>query len=593
MDSQTLNSFTKNIRVRFRELIFRRTKNVNPGTLIDTYLVEPLMMPPWETRRPISDAEFSVLAENVKERRVQREYDSYLGYTDGRALRSNDPYNGMDVEFTYETNTQFNLLNLSFDEDSASQVPPEAPIYDRDGKISEVGDLICGWVDPGKNGKCPEYVNWFVCSEQFFRAWTLVMYGDHETFRKIYGKPEQMRKRMLSGNRLNTNSYLKWLLGCLQSGVKVTEQELLDHFYIQRTEYISKYTVHTYTSLSLLVRYGELPQESNIPNNADNSHKMKKWSLFPGLLEDLTFKLTQKRIELEVALCKPFEVPVIQEPPSVSHGENESSTLLERLQSLEKTLQTQLNIQHMQQCIWQQEWQFQQQRWRIQQCEWAWRERENSMRWEMQHREEIRQKWEMQEEHEMQMKQQSDQMVQGLDEILQEGKEEDILQEQLMQMRLQQQEKQEQEKQEQEKQEQEKQEQEKQEQEKQEQEKQEQLMQMRLQQQEKQQQEKQEQEKQEQEKQEQEKQEQEKQEQEKQEQQKEKRKRKTSSERRRIKRNKEKEVKEKELEKEVEEKEAKEKEAKEFWKEFEISGSWADYCEKEDQMDYNAPPLVF
>ena len=419
LSSSCMSFFTTKLRDGLRGLIFRRTKSVNPGKRIGIYYVKPQASPPWESCQLISEEKFHGLTPEEKERQTRQEYETYSGYTSSQALRSNDPYGGMDIEFTFETNAQFNLEKLSFDTDSASKVPPQAPIL-VDGKISTVGDLICGWVDPGKNGKDPEYVNWFVCSEQFFRAWTLIMYDNHEVFPKIYGRADQMRKRMLSGNRLNTNSYLKWLLGCIHSGVQVTEQEMIQHFYSQRTEYISKFTVHTYTSLALLVRYGELPRENNIPNNADNSYKMKEWSLFPGLLEKLIFNLAHTQVELTTTIPDPFEPPLIQEPVSQSS----ESPLIQRLQSLEETLKRQLYLQQLQQHIWQQEWQLQQQQWRVQQSQWLWAEREKYLQWEIQCREQMRREWEIQQKEQRQNleNQQDEEAIHQLDEILQEGK---------------------------------------------------------------------------------------------------------------------------------------------------------------------------
>jgi hypothetical protein len=432
MDSSSLSSFKTKLRNALRGLVFRRTKSVNVGTLIGTYYVEPQVTHPWESRQLISEEKFYGLTPEEREKRTQSEYESYSGYTNANILRNNDEFRGMEIEFTSETNAQFNLEKLSFDEDSASQIPPQAPTYHGDGKVLSVGDLICGWVDPGKKGKNPEYVQWFICSEQFFRAWTLIMYDNHETFSKIYGRPDQMRKRMISGNRLNTNSsYLKWLLGCIHSGVPVSNEELSQHFYVQRTEYISKFTVHTYTSLALWVRYGELPREDNVPNNADSSHKMKEWSLFPGLLENLIFHLTQKRVNLTVVIPDPFEAPLVQEPVQ------QKTSLIQQLQSLEQTLQQQLYIQQLQHRIWQQEWQLRQQEWSVQQCQWMWMERENRLRWEIQQREQMRQAWEQEQERRCLEEHQNEETIQQLGEILQEGKEEeDVLQEQLVQIQL-------------------------------------------------------------------------------------------------------------------------------------------------------------
>ena len=211
------------------------------------------------------------------------------------------------------------------------------------------------------------------------------MFDEHETF-KIYGTPDKMRSKIMSGNRLNTNSHLKWLLGCIQSGVKVTDQEMTAHFYTQRSEYISQTTVHTYTALVLLVRFGELPQKDNVPNNADNSPKMKEWALFPGFLEELVSNLARTHIKLDITLGNPLEwvaTPVVpqveQEPVWLSH-----------LQLLETSVRAQLRILQLEQYIWQSEIVLRQHVREFQIREMEFAKRERYFQWEIQRREAMR-----------------------------------------------------------------------------------------------------------------------------------------------------------------------------------------------------------
>ena len=57
------------------------------------------------------------------------------------------------------------------------QIEPETEIQ-KDVALPRKGDLLCGAVKPNSRGKL-YYSQWFICSEQFYRAWTLLMYDTH------------------------------------------------------------------------------------------------------------------------------------------------------------------------------------------------------------------------------------------------------------------------------------------------------------------------------------------------------------------------------------------------------------------------------
>lgn len=140
-----------------------------------------------------------------------------------------------------------------------------------------VGDIICGTVDTTLEH--PTFINWFNCSDQFLRAWTLIM---HDTHRSYNNKPEsQLKKFVFSGNRLCANTFLKWQMAHRDNGVDLPKEEVFERHYHLRTEFTSKKWVHVYAALVSIIRYGELPCEFNVPTNSNNVPKMTHWNI-PG-----------------------------------------------------------------------------------------------------------------------------------------------------------------------------------------------------------------------------------------------------------------------------------------------------------------------
>lgn len=152
--------------------------------------------------------------------------------------------------------------------------------------LPRVGDLICMEVEIGSKGK-PQAKWWFNCSEQFFHAWTLIMYDSHESF----GVKEDLYVRSFSGNRLQTNTFLKYSLSRKDNNISLDENECHKRYYRLRTEYVSKKWVHLYCSLVMLARFGELPTVHNIPNNI-NEPEITKWDLPPYFVQTLLSKHT-------------------------------------------------------------------------------------------------------------------------------------------------------------------------------------------------------------------------------------------------------------------------------------------------------------
>ncbi len=137
--------------------------------------------------------------------------------------------------------------------------------------IPHKGDLICGVAKPATaDDRLPFFSQWFVCSEQFLRAYTMIMYVEHTSF-AAYGDDEtQLRRKMFSGNRLCSNSYRKWALTRQMNGALIDPIEMRKRFYHQHHEEASKKYPHLWAALVLIARYGEMPTSSgtsNVPQN--------------------------------------------------------------------------------------------------------------------------------------------------------------------------------------------------------------------------------------------------------------------------------------------------------------------------------------
>ncbi len=159
--------------------------------------------------------------------------------------------------------------------------------------LPQVGDLICGLVSGGSK---PKFTRWFICSEQFLRMWTLLMYEDHDSFK---GKTEaRLRDFSMTGNKLCTNSFLKWMMALKDNRKQVSQEEADKRYWCLRTEYPSRQWVHVYCALVLLARWGELPCKFNIPSNRNTENNMKHWNL-PGHFITTLLKLTS---------CKPSDI---------------------------------------------------------------------------------------------------------------------------------------------------------------------------------------------------------------------------------------------------------------------------------------------
>lgn len=206
------------------------------------------------------------------ERNVEYKYRKFFAFTSEKALRDNDKYAGKSIFIASNKYSQidFDSEDLSFSKSRllrTNMVPPRER------------DLVCMLVGPSTHKRDSLEANfWFTCSEQFFRAWTLIMYDEHPSFENA-GEEPHMREYYMSGNRLNTNNFLKFVIAHRASDVPIKQEEADARYYRLRTEYLSKKWCHYYSALVLMARYGEIPYHRNIPNNRGDGPHCVRWDL--------------------------------------------------------------------------------------------------------------------------------------------------------------------------------------------------------------------------------------------------------------------------------------------------------------------------
>lgn len=247
------------------------------------------------------------LTPQERSKNYRQYYRRFFGYTSSKSLRpgDNDQYTGKSLYFRSK---YYNELNIE-DGELTFFTPAQ-----RKKKILyplvlplQGEDIICGIVFPpekNKNNKneknkgnkkvveqLPEFRHWFICSDQFLRAWTMIMYDEHSSFPYSSTEPK-LRRKMMSGNRLNTNSYLKWVKACEENNIEIDAKEASDRYFVLRTERTSTQYVHVYSAMVLLARYATLPSSDNVPINLGEGYVMKLWNLPEGWINTFLFRYT-------------------------------------------------------------------------------------------------------------------------------------------------------------------------------------------------------------------------------------------------------------------------------------------------------------
>lgn len=201
-------------------------------------------------------------------------YDGYKGTTIEKAARPEaDKYDGRRIEFDMSGMNSLDIENGTFR--WRNKVDPcvknVAPNIARQNP-NNISDMICGEVVETRDGHL-KFSKWFICSNQFLRMWTLVMFKKHEVFYTTnYSAPnarnldddefeDHLRQRVMTCNRLCTSTFRKWQL--VRNGI--LSPKVMTTFGIIKTERESRDWVHIYAAIVLIARYNEFP--SSDPRN--------------------------------------------------------------------------------------------------------------------------------------------------------------------------------------------------------------------------------------------------------------------------------------------------------------------------------------
>ena len=230
-----------------------------------------------------------ISAEMLK-KNVELKYSKFAGFTTTRSIRD-EPNEYADKEIYIHSNNycQVDLsLEFTFKFNKIRQLcSPVTP---------QSGDLIFIFISDKKSDVKvekdakkplkPRADMWCIVSEQFLHAWTLIQHDWHESFDKLITtntpaekKEMVLKEKIFSGNRLMTNSWLKYSLALAASGKAMTTEESKERYWFLRTEYASRKWVDIYAAIVLVGRYGELPCPVNVPNSKSVDPIRVSWCL--------------------------------------------------------------------------------------------------------------------------------------------------------------------------------------------------------------------------------------------------------------------------------------------------------------------------
>lgn len=278
--SEIIKKVRNNIFEKLKDFVFYRVDKV----ILDKNKIS-------ETRYYSDISEFkvvdndSIFTQKEEERYVEKYAYYFKGTTKLYALRSHmNKFNGTPIMFSSKSFSVFDPLKLGF-EKSPKNTTTIVPLEN---------ELICGLVKKTENGL--KFSKWFICSEQFMRAWSMLIYDKFEAI--DYNRdPIREKQYYMSGNRLVTNTYLKWIFGEMFHFDKIKEEsneknekssldncekfndERPKHFYNVRYESCSKKFIHIYAGLVLYIRYEEELNEDTVPLTSGNTKPLPYWHL--------------------------------------------------------------------------------------------------------------------------------------------------------------------------------------------------------------------------------------------------------------------------------------------------------------------------
>lgn len=233
------------------------------------------------------------------EQNLEFHYSSFYCFTSNRPYPcdiNDDPYSGIQIMCHSNSYAEIDMIDFEY-RSKKRTVPPRKD------------DLLC-ILPVEDNKKRLTAKAWFVCSGQFYHMVNAIMFDDHPSFK---GKEElRLKNFLMSGNRLMSNTYMKWVFCHIDNDLYLGEKEMDKLYRRMRTETYSIKWVHVYAALVLMARYEELPCWDNIPNNSSSGPlmkywkeihgqeewpPMKYWSLPPKYIKDILEKWTSFRPE--------------------------------------------------------------------------------------------------------------------------------------------------------------------------------------------------------------------------------------------------------------------------------------------------------
>jgi len=242
---KSLKRVANSVKNKFKSLVFRRISYIQ--SFQSQHFLEFPSPNNKYTRRPYRG---SLHAKTWKQYGIEQSED-FCGFTSHFCLRETDVYKNKQMPFSKQGCAVLDPITLEM-------VPTKYFATPR------IGDLICGIVDSDTDE--PFFDKWFVCSEQFYRCYTLIMFKNHDSFKNARKRPNP-EQYWMSGNRLMTNSHLKWLLSLGDHNLRCDPDENKRKYWHLRTEPMSVNWVHVYCAMVYLVRYTEFPSAANVPMN--------------------------------------------------------------------------------------------------------------------------------------------------------------------------------------------------------------------------------------------------------------------------------------------------------------------------------------
>lgn len=261
-------------------LVFRRVKYIVRSN-ITKYIMYSIGDDGKHTRNEYTPTEWRQAKRKYSEQQIDQcleiHASSFSFKTTTKLIRDTDKSANKSIFCCSENRQSFNLTKMEWEEDKSPVLPRSR-------------DLVAMVVNKFQS----KAEKWFVCSDQFLRAWTAINYKIHPSLPFKGREPEKMKKRLMTGNLLMSNSWLKWTYGHHHNDLDIDIEESRKRMWVKRCEAESAEYVHVLCALVLILRYGEVPTpHTPVPNNAlpTNGSKgtpmMTKWDLPENFIKNL------------------------------------------------------------------------------------------------------------------------------------------------------------------------------------------------------------------------------------------------------------------------------------------------------------------